>query len=300
MFDFLFSPSGTVGRMAWWGMQVVTFLWMVIAGDLAITVIFSALHLVHTPATSTEWVDALVKAISLRSGPLIAFLLIALAGFWCNLVIEIKRWHDRGMSGWWILLRLVEILLPTRGALGIFLIPISLFQLVNLGFLGQPRIPLLNARSRSEHVVSSMRIALRVGALIGLLCILAGVALPFLVHNSKAGHVQSNPGTALPPVATSPGTVLPPIATSIPAPVPVASHPLDESAYHGTSATDFGLRWVIVDGQKVEGITSVRPAPDAQVSILDTDGGLNVPAAKLPQGFLDAWHITPQLLKSQQ
>jgi hypothetical protein len=73
---------------------------------------------------------------------------------------------------------------------------------------------------------------------------------------------------------------------------------LGPASYVGTSDTNFAKDWVMVDGQKISGITSAIPAPGAQVAILYADGGKNVPASSLPQGFLNAWNLSPERLKA--
>ena len=76
--------------------------------------------------------------------------------------------------------------------------------------------------------------------------------------------------------------------------------PLTESDYHGTTETNFAKEWVIVGGVKLYGITRANPAPGAQVAILYSGGGKDVPAHRLPQGFLDAWNLSPQRLKAAE
>jgi hypothetical protein len=77
------------------------------------------------------------------------------------------------------------------------------------------------------------------------------------------------------------------------------NHPfLGDSALHGTTDTNFAKDWVILDGKKIEGITSADPAPNGQVAILYSDGVKHVPASSLPQGFLDAWELTPDRFKT--
>jgi len=73
---------------------------------------------------------------------------------------------------------------------------------------------------------------------------------------------------------------------------------LDESALHGTSDTQFGKNWVSVDGKILQGILQANAAPNAEVAILYADGGKDIPASKLPQGFLDDWQLTPQRLRA--
>jgi len=36
--------------------------------------------------------------------------LVDLLLFWPTLVISVKRWHDRGKSGWWVLVALVPVI----------------------------------------------------------------------------------------------------------------------------------------------------------------------------------------------
>lgn len=46
---------------------------------------------------------------------------VAIAVVWASVAVQVKRWHDRDKSGWWMLLNLVPLL--------------SLWPLVELGFL---------------------------------------------------------------------------------------------------------------------------------------------------------------------
>jgi uncharacterized membrane protein YhaH (DUF805 family) len=53
-------------------------------------------------------------------------LLIYVALIWMGLAISIKRWHDRGKSGWWVLITLIPLIGP-------------IWALVETGFLeGDP------------------------------------------------------------------------------------------------------------------------------------------------------------------
>ena len=71
-------------------------------------------------------------------------------------------------------------------------------------------------------------------------------------------------------------------------------------SYYGTSDTNFGKSWVVVEGTKIEGITRADPAPEGQVALLYSDGGKNVSASSLPQGFLDFWNLTPDRFEAVQ
>ena len=62
----------------------------------------------------TLWVIAVVAAINVSStaGVVIGFLgiMIWVLAIWSGLAISIKRWHDRGKSGWWIFIAFIPLI----------------------------------------------------------------------------------------------------------------------------------------------------------------------------------------------
>lgn len=59
------------------------------------------------------WVIMIVASIlwmALDTVGLILFWLVWIAIIWPGLAIQIKRWHDRGKSGWWIFIGLVPLI----------------------------------------------------------------------------------------------------------------------------------------------------------------------------------------------
>jgi hypothetical protein len=100
-------------------------------------------------------------------------------------------------------------------------------------------------------------------------------------------------GATAPEVSPTPSPPAIPDASPLPKPETLA-----EPSYQGTADTNFAKDWVIVDGVKMQGITFANPAPGGQVAIIYSDGGRNVPASSLPQGFLDAWKLTPEKFKA--
>jgi len=62
----------------------------------------------------TLWIIAVVAAINVSStaGVVIGFLgiMIWVLAIWSGLAISIKRWHDRGKSGWWIFIAAIPII----------------------------------------------------------------------------------------------------------------------------------------------------------------------------------------------
>ncbi|HVK33481.1 MAG TPA: DUF805 domain-containing protein [Burkholderiaceae bacterium] len=79
----LFSFAGRIGRRAWW-------LWGV-AAMLGLGLYATVLLRVAGVAAATT--DTLVNLLLL----------------WPALAISAKRWHDRGKSGWWVLVVLVPV-----------------------------------------------------------------------------------------------------------------------------------------------------------------------------------------------
>jgi uncharacterized membrane protein YhaH (DUF805 family) len=80
----LFSPRGRVDRGTWWRWGVFA-----VAGlHLYFTAI---LRIAGMPAANTD-------------------VLVSLLLLWPALALSVKRWHDLGYSGWWVLVALIPVL----------------------------------------------------------------------------------------------------------------------------------------------------------------------------------------------
>lgn len=86
MQNMLFSFEGRISRKPFW-----MFVLVVIVG----TVITTAIDM----ATMGQ-----------ESG--VASLIFMLIFLWPSLAIQVKRWHDRDKSGWWVLISIIPILGP--------------------------------------------------------------------------------------------------------------------------------------------------------------------------------------------
>jgi uncharacterized membrane protein YhaH (DUF805 family) len=79
----LFSLDGRIGRRSWW-------LWGVL-GIVGVTIYATVLlRVAGVPPRPT---DLLINALVL----------------WPSIAISVKRWHDRGKSGWWVLVLLIPL-----------------------------------------------------------------------------------------------------------------------------------------------------------------------------------------------
>ncbi len=56
------------------------------------------------------WIVAILAGLMNSSIMWTIFALLTLLVIWPSLAISIKRWHDRGKSGWWVLIGLVPLI----------------------------------------------------------------------------------------------------------------------------------------------------------------------------------------------
>ena len=91
--QFAFSLNGRIGRQEYWLGLIPIFIGFVISFEMM-------------DSGDTEGLGAV--------------LMLALS--WCMIAMAVKRWHDRGKSGWWILINII----PTIG---------PIWSFIELGFL---------------------------------------------------------------------------------------------------------------------------------------------------------------------
>ena len=93
------------------------------------------------------WIGSLVLAavnlvVSLITGQSSALaIIVALALLYPSVCIAVKRWHDRGKSGWWVLIALIPLIGP-------------IWTLVECGFL--PGTPGSNEYERTDALAPSV------------------------------------------------------------------------------------------------------------------------------------------------
>lgn len=110
MFEFLLSPNGRVSRGAFWGVNVVfaiiilALAWLLFQHTTAIVPTVSGGYI--APSGSPD-----------IGHPFTIALLLAIPMLWIEFCLIVKRWHDRGKSGWWSLI----ILLPVLGLIWAFI-----------------------------------------------------------------------------------------------------------------------------------------------------------------------------------
>lgn len=98
---WLFDFRGSVGRLEWWAIQFICIA-INIAGGLLILAMAPELFQMPeelTNKTSIYWVE------------LALILPLSAASFWIAIAATIKRFHDRGRSGFWLVILLIPALL---------------------------------------------------------------------------------------------------------------------------------------------------------------------------------------------
>jgi uncharacterized membrane protein YhaH (DUF805 family) len=113
-FEFLFSPSGYVGRGVWWLTQLVYWVVMILLAlcYLQLSGLLEGAGTARSAIPSGQtWAQTIHPVDLGKLADLQAHWNAAPGGLLVVLVIEIKRWHDLGMSGFFVLLRFVPALL---------------------------------------------------------------------------------------------------------------------------------------------------------------------------------------------
>lgn len=90
----LFSFQGRLNRAKFW--LVLIGMWVVMA------IVLSVLIMPVVMAPDPQAAMASMGAVST-----IVLLVVYIFVFWIGLATQVKRWHDRNKSGWWVLIALV-------------------------------------------------------------------------------------------------------------------------------------------------------------------------------------------------
>jgi len=96
LMQLLWSFQGRIGRGQFWkGILIIIGLWLLIS-------------------IVAGGVDAATRSAGPNGGMGVVASIIALIGFIAavvaQLAVEVKRFHDRGKSGWWVLIALVPLI----------------------------------------------------------------------------------------------------------------------------------------------------------------------------------------------
>jgi len=94
--NFLFSFKGRIGRLAWWGGQLIIVTWFIVACLLFVVVTGASL------GGATQLTDLQKASVGASA---ILFIIAALVpAIWVSAATSVKRFHDRDKSGLWFLI----------------------------------------------------------------------------------------------------------------------------------------------------------------------------------------------------
>lgn len=97
--DILFSFAGRIPRRTYWLWAIASSIVVMIA-VVAITMLFSTPPDPEIPGSQPG-----VSPIGL-----VLMLILYIPLLWISIALAVKRWHDRGKSGWWFLIAFVPII----------------------------------------------------------------------------------------------------------------------------------------------------------------------------------------------
>lgn len=125
---FLFSPRGRISRAPFWAFQlIVTLITLVVIMPDFNALLAAAAALPPAALDDMETLYGLPEYQSFAKTLYIAQSLLVLP----SLMVNIKRWHDRGRSAWWFLL---EIFIFVPGAASMIGLIAYLFISIECGF----------------------------------------------------------------------------------------------------------------------------------------------------------------------
>jgi uncharacterized membrane protein YhaH (DUF805 family) len=96
----LFTFNGRLNRAKFW--------LILIAADVAMFVLLGIL-MAATGGSMTMGADGSMPEMGGGVVGSLVALVIILAAVWIGLAVGVKRYHDRGKSGWWVLIALVPV-----------------------------------------------------------------------------------------------------------------------------------------------------------------------------------------------
>ena len=114
LLSFLFSPFGRISRSSWWTIQLINAAIMMVIMSVTFAPIFA------DPGAALE------EIISGQSELPRTMTLAFLPTLWIGLCASVKRYHDRGKTGLWLLMVFIPVIGP-------------IWQLIELGSLAGTR-----------------------------------------------------------------------------------------------------------------------------------------------------------------
>ena len=93
--------EGRIGRQTWWLGSILLSVAFIIPYMIAMAIMFGTMD--------TSGPEPQPSGLGLAIGGIIMLISVVLA-LWGSLALQIKRWHDRDKSGWWVLIGFVPVI----------------------------------------------------------------------------------------------------------------------------------------------------------------------------------------------
>lgn len=96
--DLFLSFNGRINRQKWW------------LGSLAVMVTLVVLMMILMFALGGGMTVGPDGQLQGGGAITVVSIIVYLAALWPSLALQVKRWHDRDKSGWWVLINLVPFI----------------------------------------------------------------------------------------------------------------------------------------------------------------------------------------------
>ncbi|MFA5120566.1 DUF805 domain-containing protein [Zavarzinia sp.] len=106
MSELLFSFQGRINRQPFWLASIAVG----IATNALIWGLASALGLMPEMTPTTMPDGTMMMSAPMGPGFVVLMLVVMVPALWIGLALQIKRWHDRSKSGWWVFIGLVPVI----------------------------------------------------------------------------------------------------------------------------------------------------------------------------------------------
>ena len=100
--DTLLSPNGRITRLGFWGAWLALAFITIVAGFGLAMLADYLVEQIDNP-TLAPLADPANRSVGIA-------LILAIPLTWMAFCLLVKRWHDRGRSGWWLLFALIPII----------------------------------------------------------------------------------------------------------------------------------------------------------------------------------------------
>jgi uncharacterized membrane protein YhaH (DUF805 family) len=108
LLHLFFSFQGRINRLAYWLGSILTSVLSLVIYTV-VQIVGAQMKMDASQAQAGGSAQAVMSVLAGSLAVLLLVLVIDAIVFWMSLAVSMKRWHDRGKSGWWVLMGFLPI-----------------------------------------------------------------------------------------------------------------------------------------------------------------------------------------------